>query len=288
MPGTLAQGVLGLEGIHNITSRFDMNVLGSLPRARLDRINGLHSMADLDDNKETNYGRSGETFYVSETRGRTIVYEGRLQAASLPSLRQLETDMREACSFARRTVGVFTIRHFDGGGVQHRFYGRVLTLEIDDEQTRGAGALPTKWQRQFTLTVRADDPRYEVVGADVSVSGVTEQWRTITNPGNAPGEPKFFVSGPILGGLIFERSGNFIPRNLSYYIPSLIPSGDGLVLDFATRTLSLQSDGSDMDHLRDFSQSNWWDAGAAALNVGATDIRVQGASWSCLLVPRNW
>jgi hypothetical protein len=289
MPADVQHGVLGLEAIHNITGRIDMNVQGSLPRIKLDRIGGLHSLNDADDFREDNYARSGETAYISHNRGRTITYEGRLFARNVLELRELGNDLRRACAFSRQTEGDFEIRpHPFMGGYASRYRGRTLALEIDDEWTTNYGSV-IPYQRHFVLTIRCGDHRFYIVGKDVNMTAANAATLAVNNEGSTGALPAIIVNGPIAGTLLFERLDNFVYRNLTYDLSDdNLAAGQQIKLDFYDRSLRRVSDDASYEHLRVFDESNWFDSSAAALNPGLSHVKVSGGgNWNIQFSPAN-
>ena len=288
-PFTVDHGILGLEGIHRIGDELDVNVQTGWPRIELDRITGLHSLPEADDNREPTYAQGGERVYPSLARGKTITYEGRVLGRDIWQLRSKTHALRLACAGGRLMETSFVVRpHPTVGGNSHRFDARVLSLEVDDEQTLGNEAMPTAYQRGFVLTVRQSDPRYYLVGADVSSGGAAGATVTLDNVGNAPALPVFVVNGPVADELLFHRFDNFVERKLLYDDVGLA-AGQQLRLDFNNRTLRRVSDDASFEHKRVFEDSNWWDAGAAGLNAGITHVTVTGGgSWTITFSPASW
>jgi hypothetical protein len=288
-PFTIGEGILGLEAVHRIANHVDLNTQTGLPRVELDRITGLHSLPDADDNREATYAMTGERVFPSLNRGRTITYEGRILAADLHGLRAMAMQLRYAGTVGRLSeTSVVVTPHPSVGGVAHRYDARILALEIDDTQTRGYEAMPTPYQRDFVLTVRQSDPRYYLVGQDVTVSATAADVVAVTNPGNFDALPVFTVNGPIPTDLFFQREDNFVERALVYEDVGLA-SGQQLRLNFNDRTLTRVSDGASYEHKRAFDLSNWWDTTAAGLNPGVTHISVVGGgNWTCTFTPANW
>jgi hypothetical protein len=289
MAFTVAHGILGIEGIHRIADLVDLGDNESpLPRIEIDRITGLHSLPEADDNRENRYGQGGELVYRSLARGRTITYEGRILAADLYALRALTRNFRHAASSGRLGELAVVVRpHAAIGGVSHTYRARTLALEIDDEQLVGYEAMPTPYQRGFIFTLRQSDPRYYLVGT-VSGGGGSGAVVTLNNTGNAPAVPNFTINGPISNGTVdFNRLGNTVPRLLRYSGVTLA-NGQIAVLNFLERTFT-RSDGESLEHLRVFDDSNWWDAGSAGLNAGVTQVSVSGGNaWTVSFAPASW
>jgi hypothetical protein len=294
MAFAIEHGILGLEGIHRLSNLVDLNTQGDLPRIELDRIVGLHSLPEADDNREAKYGQGGEQVYLSLARGRTITYEGRLVATDIYGLRSLARSLRYAAGLGRaghsNVPGTSIVVRPDPavGGISHSYIARVLALDIDDEQARGYESMPSPFQREFVMSVRQADPRYYAVGVDVWGGGVNGAISTVTHPGNAPAQPVFVVDGPISGQLVFERLDNTVAANLTYEDVEL-DGGQQLRLDFSQRTLVRVSDLEPYEQHRDFSGSNWWDPGFAGANPGDTQMRVTGGgAWTVSFAPAQW
>lgn len=292
-PFGIEDGILGLEGIHRLNDMLDINVQTGWPRVELDRITGLHSLPDVDDNREPRYGRSGERTYLGFVRGKTIVYEGRVLGRDLWQLRSHTHALREAINAkgasARSKEGDIVVRpHSAIGGVTHRYEARFLSFECDDVQEFGCDTMPTAYQRSFVLTVRQSDPRYYVVGADVTAGGAAGEVKAVDNVGNASALPVFLVNGPIPDELVFDRLDNVAHLKLVYDDVGLA-AGEQLRLDFTDRSLRRVSDDASFEHKRVFDDSNWWDPGSAPLNQGVTHVTVTGGgSWSITFSPASW
>lgn len=289
MAFTVAHGILGIEAIHRLANQVDLNTQSGLPRIEVDRITGLHALPDADDNREATYAWSGEQVYPSLNRGKTITYEGRILGADIYQLRALTHTLRHAAAAGRLyETSIIASPHAAVGGSVYGYQARVLALEVDDAQTGGYEQIPTAYQRSFVLTVRQSDPRYYLQGADVTAGGASGAVVTVTNPGTADALPVWIVNGPIPDDLVFERYDNFVPRKLLYDSIALA-AGQQLRLDFNTRTLKRVSDGASFEHHRVFDDSDWWDATAAGLNPGITQIRCAGGgTWSCTFSPASW
>jgi hypothetical protein len=126
----------------------------------LDKISGLHSRAESDDNRGNNQGRPGEYLLPSAQRGRTITYEGRLVAGSLNALREAEAIMRSGYSGSEGLMIVeYNPLYSTVEEIPWLYFGRVTQFEIVDEQTVGPDAIYPH-VRSFVLAVRQHDPRY--------------------------------------------------------------------------------------------------------------------------------
>lgn len=296
-PFTIADGVLGLEATHQWGAGLVLNQEGVYPRYELDRIGGLHSHPEVEDNREPAFGRIGEIAYPSLPRGKTLTYEGRVVAYTLAQMRAAAAALRG--SFRPVSDGTMYVRPSPViGGPTWRYGARVLACDVDDEQTRGDEAMPSPYQREFVLSLRMADPRFSVDGAPVSVNGVDGDVRVITNPGTAPADPVVVIDGPNTDDLVFERDNNPDAQKL-IFSDVTCAAGDQLRLDWKARTLTRLSDGVQFANRVVFDPEewwaadhrSWWDANTDGLNPGPTTIRVastDGGAWVCTIDPASW
>ena len=305
-PATLIEGVLGLEAFHtfaapgcpavtlNDRSTVAVATLPDgtiqrdvLPRYKVRRITGLRSRPDADDTREPVRGGIGELVYPSLQRGKTVVYEGSVEALSLESLRAATTTLLAAFSNTS-SEGTMTVSPPAGrGGVSWSYVARSLACDIDDVQDRGPRAV-YRWARNFTLSVRQGDPRYYTAG--VNVGGASGATVGVTNLGTAPSEPVFTLAGPIAPPVTIERLGPD-PRQLVFATSIAwlaINAGKHLVVEFGRRPRAYSPEaGGDFAALLTFA-SNWWDEGVGGILPGAQDIKVTGAAWAVAFNHASW
>ena len=288
---TLGEGVLGLEAIHNFNGAA-LNSLGGFPRYNVDRITGLRSRSESDDVREPNRGRSGEQPFASPPRGKTVTYEGRVQALSLETLRGACNGLLNAFADTNFPKWCTVSPHPSRGGVSFSYYARSLSCDIDDEQLRsGRTAVPSPYERRFTASLRQLDSRYfgPTVTSGTYANGSTQ---TVTNTGWAPAEPLFTLLGPISGsGIRIERVGGPDPRffELADSIAwAAINAGKRLTVDFFNRIATSPEIGGDFTSLLQFN-STWWDDQVPGLHSGAQSIQVTGSSgWTVAFSPAFW
>jgi hypothetical protein len=258
MTVSITDGILGLEARHNWvygTLTGTLNDLSTTPRSRLTSIRGLHSLPDADDNRAPYVGRPGEQIYPSHERGRTIVYEGVIEARSLSELRSAGRAQRKA--FRRRySEGTMTATpHPAWGTVSHWYAARVTDYQSDDEQSRSPhSAYP--YSRDFTLTLRQSDPRYYVTGLN-SQSAANNVQVFCNNVGDAPSDPVIEIQGPIdYTDTITITRGDGIHLTFTH---AIISTGDILVVDFKRRYVYEPASDTDYTGGLVISSSNWWD-----------------------------
>lgn len=291
----LGDGVLGLEAVHRWQDgewyALSIGDMAANPRFKLDRISGLHSLPEADDNRANRTGMIGEIAYPSDIHGKTVVYEGRVQAKTLKGLRDASQDLRLAFS-GRNALGRMEVSpHASYGALQHFYGGRVLQLDMDDEQFTGAHNV-WPYQRRFILGIRMLDPRfYEATLQSDSGNAYGATVESYQNHGTAPSEPVFTLQGPVYGNIIIERTSPD-PRKLRFSaVPmGLIAGGDSVVVDFGARSV-VASNGLILMAYFDFEESDWWDPQVDGLAPGAQNVRVQATgsgTWGIDYYHANW
>lgn len=302
MAYSLADGVLGLEGVHQLAREQSGPVFrghhvysGSSPWYKIDRITGLYSLGDLDNFVQPSEGRFGEVAYPSLTRGKTITYEGRVCAPSLEKLREGHNNLR---FWLMGMEGVPVFPHERGPGKRDTdisifaesagegwmSYCRIMAFESDEEQTRGPTRQPTMWQREFTLTVRQYDPRFYSFPA-LSDDAPDDADIVVTNIGNADTQRMAItVYGP-LNDLVLRN--DTIDKELSFEALD-IDLGERLIVSWNQRGVVRpnQAEPVNSPNISKLGNmvtidSNWWDAFAEGIAPGANTLQVSAA-------PNGW
>jgi hypothetical protein len=239
--------------------------------ARLNRIGGLHSRADYDDNRGNHTARPGEYLLPSMARGRTVTYEGTLLAGSLGALRDAEALMRYAYA---ATEGMMLVEYNPIYATAEQlvwlYFGRPTALDITDEQTAGATAAHPH-ARDFTLAIRQHDPRYyrwnPADGAGFTSAGpftVAGDYFIVTNDGTAPADPVFVLSAPGTNVTIHNDTAGWT-MNLAG-LPSL--AGSTLNIDFGQRLAWKGAFEADLTGYINLATTDAWDAGKEGLAPG--------------------
>lgn len=296
MTYTIDDGVLGLEGLHSILydgewqftmqgQRFPNGLPYGTPVIKIDKITGIHSLAEGEDNRLNAESRQGELPYPSLTRGKTITYEGRIIAYSLRDLRKVTNAMRAKAQRLRYTgdIGGIEVKpHPDyiGGGDNGAFFttARVMALDIDEQQVRGRNAQPSPWQREFIFSLRQNDPRWKwfPLAQQFFIGGSGQ----VTNRGNAPAEPTFLVAGPVNDLTIHnvETGKQLVFHDLN------IPLGKKFFVNFEQRSAGMPTNPNGLSpnvlKLGNLvsNVSSWWDSDQElqGLHPGVNNLLVYG------------
>jgi hypothetical protein len=208
------------------------------------------------------------------------VYEGRIQALDLVSMRVASNALRAAFTAPDPISELVVAPPVARGGVSWGYFVRPLGLDLDDVQEFGPTRLPTGYQRTFTASVRQADPRFYVSGVVSATSAGGATPISVTNSGNAPAEPQFQIYAPFTADVWLQRTGPD-PRSLALAKEVIDPVGAGSIfVDFAARMITCpEQPGSDYSGAVLF-QSDWWNDGVMGLLPGAQSIRVtECASW---------
>lgn len=284
---TIAEGVLGLEAEHVWAGFFVLNSNNVIPRYRLTKITGLRSKADTDDSREPISGSLGERPFPGQLRGKTVVYQGVIEAYSVPSMRAAENDLLSVMS-DMSTETSMTIRPPAGrGGVEWTYWSRCLACDIPEEQTRDITSV-FPHAREFTITLRMGDPRF--YGAQVNGNGASGQTLALENLGNAPSDPTITLLGPVAAPITIERV-NPDARNLVFADSiawAVINAGKSVVVQFGRTPSALSPQtGGDFSPFITFA-SNYWNDSVYGILPGAQNIKVTGAAWSIAFSHAIW
>jgi hypothetical protein len=294
----ITHGPLGRRGVHTWnTGAAVLNDRASTrrgPRVAINKVTGLRKRPDSDDPREANVGRSGETPRPRFKRGKTLVYEGWLQAPTESELYQLCLDVMEA--FAIDDTGLMTIAPATGvTGPTWRYTARVTDCDIDDSTVMPSSALPTRWQWPITLSLRMADSRFyldDEVSVGSIASGVVH---TVTNDGRADTDPIITVTldDPGVATELVLVNSTLEDGLLRFDLPATVDGIDltGLRVDFAARSARvIKTGGSEADGIRflNVPLSRWWDEHVPGLQPGGNDIDVDGGSWILTFRPAVW
>jgi hypothetical protein len=274
MAWTTQHGPPGLEGTHTwggVVLNTDRSL--GLPRYKLDRITGLMSLPEAQDFRQPRTGRRGEESYPGAALGKTVVYEGRIQAPTLQDMRLMETELRGA--FRKRgREQVMALARPSGPGW---FYGAtVAQLDIDDEQTRGPSAQPTPWQRGFLIGLRLGEPRIFMVTPQSYGPFVHNTWHQVTNLGNTDADPTFT-------GTVLADGTDVSVYNSTVQVDGAaarltfrdLPAG-AFACNFNQRTTTV--DGEDVAGKLDPDYDRWWNELVPGIEPGANQLRAVGLS----------
>lgn len=272
MARTIANGPPGLEVPHKLNGAYGsiiMNALSARPsRVRLKQIKGLYSLPDSDNNREAHIGRRGEAVYPGARRGKTIVYVGELQSRTLEGLRILTEAFKKATCANRSDEMKVQIQDPE---VPWFFNGRIIDLEIDEEQVNG----PTfvwPWTRTFQLSLQQSDARvYVDNGGAAYAANVAGATANADNEGSTDTDPSFVVQ--CLAATPCVLKNNTTGRKLRV---AGMPAG-ALVIDFLTREIT--QGGADASKYLDEGNTDWWDENVPGIIPGINAVQVTGAEW---------
>jgi len=284
----------GLSGKHTWDGQVVLNDLTAWPRYRVERIIGLHARPDADAPADKLPGGIGEVPRRSTHGGRTIVYEGLIEAGTYAELETARDELLAA--FAGTDPRQMSVTSFltDLARPVVFFTARPVTCEVPDEHPAldRLDALTYGHERRFTVAVRAGEPRYYAAAeknAQTSelapTSGTPLPWTLpvvltapgasagtvqAVNDGRAPTDPVVTITGPVTNPYVANDTlGTRLQLNLS------LAAGATVRLDFATRAITLLS-GADVTQTLDAASSDWWDDGIDGLRPGTNQLRFGG------------
>lgn len=265
---TLLEGPPGLHGWHTLRDLvLNVHTPGTWPRYKITKMDGFRSRPDADDNRAPSTGRPGETVYPGETRGKTVVIEGIIQAKNVVDL-ELARGVFLTSVGPNEPTNMHHVAPTDRGGVEFDSFVRVIDASIDEDFSYSPFSIPGPWQRNFHLTYRMHYP-YFFETTDPHTATDTSAL-SCPNGGNAPTEPKFTITHTAGDDVTIMNTTT--GKKLKF---DNLPGGD-LVITFIDRTVKIGA--TDVSNYLNDSLSTWWDEGAHGLTPGANAITITGAS----------
>lgn len=277
MPVDIQDGPLGLEARHIWRGLLTLNDLTAIPRYRFTAIRGLHAAPEFDTPTQPAGSIIGEFPFLGVPRGKTVVYEGLIEAQTIAEVRQMANRMRSLFSDPRQQYQMLIQPHPDYGTVSWFYNARCTGLDLDDEAPSSVNRNPTKEVRSFTLTLRMSDPRFYLDGDVVDSGAHTSEFDT-TNTGDAPTDPVLVMDiDAIPAGVNIALYNDTHSRKLQVFTIEDIAAGT-IVWDFTTRSIAYYEGSSTVPSYSVISaldqyQSNWWDKGVYGLLPDVNHIR---------------
>lgn len=257
-------------------------------------IGGLHAGPDYEISAERRKSRVGEIHRHSSPGGKTLTYEGEIEASTYTALEAGRTEFLRAFHVGV-SGGMVIVPGSGHPGPSYSCEGTVIAREAPDQLLSH-----TPYRGPFTLGIRLEDPRYFETteqsletGALTSHSGLTLPWSFTTETtgwstdsrtvsvayeGDADGDPVLELYGPVTA----PRVANELTKTgLRFRDDLVLADGQFIRIDFATREVLLQGlIEYDFDHYRRGELSDWWDVGVPGLVPDATQVLRYGGKTS--------
>ncbi len=279
--GLITESYGGLQEVHawcppdNSEILYKLNDLSVRPQVKVTDISGLHSLPEMEDNREDHIGRRGQTIYPSYERSRTIVYTAVVRARSVALLDAVRGALRRNFRVQRDREGTMRI------GANWFYRARVAALEISDVQTTGPESV-YPFQRDVTLTLIQSDPRVYWHLPQIFTGLDNEEVLEVNNIyGTTDSDPIITVEN---SGSVVTLENFDVPGATSGHARlrfNDLPDGT-LTVDFLHRTAEVN--GVDVT-AKLASTTDWWDDGKVGIDVGNNSIKVTAeadSTWSLL------
>lgn len=221
----------GIECVFSY-NQFIFNDTSVIDKIRVLKISGLDD-AEIRDSREENPGSEGETAHDAFPGGRTMVFEGRVEAFSLKKLRDMQMAFRSAFVDLQEKP-----LYFLTGDASTEHYIRCRKsqkLQWDDEQTNG-----NTFFRPFQLTLRASNPRFFRNKNKVITMAHSESNKDIFNEGNFRTQPVIRLTGQMTdiefrNESVVNPDGSF--QTMKFKAGTTIPLNDYYEIDIAKNTI---------------------------------------------------
>lgn len=288
-----SEGILGLEAKHVWNGGVALNDLGVSPRVKLNHIGGLYSLPDADDEREKMNSRPGELVYPSYPRGKTLTYEGTIEAYNQENLRQVRNALRVAFSERSAEGTMAAIPHATYGSISWEFAARVISFDSDEQIKADYDAqsgLAPIYTRDFTIALRMSDGRYTLVGGDyTSSSQANNAVLSVNNTGSAPTEPVFEAEVTAGADVEFHNLGIIASDGDNAHLRFLdVPETGTLTVDFRNRQATMDS-GNRINYTMDRPWSTWWDELILGIKPGTQNLQVKNVTgWTVTFPIRSW
>lgn len=228
-------------------------------KIRVLSIEGLDD-ADVRDNREDTPSDDGEVAYDSHYSGRTIVFNGRIEAYQRDKLH----DMRQALSTAFSSLTEKPLYFLTGTPAKDHYINcrKSSKLQYTEEQTNG-----NVFFRDFQLTLRASNPRFlRYQKKTISIDPDTTTQADISNLGNYHSEPVITFHGGLDDvGFDVEYSGEILEFRLKSTVS--IADNDFYRLDVANRTLKNKAGENKFGDLDEDSDLIYFPPGASTFVI---------------------
>lgn len=269
--------ILGVEGVHTYRS-FVMNDLSADPRVRVDAIPGLRSVPELVTVSDKASGRMGTVSRRSDRGGKTLTYEGVLQATNLPDLLSLCDDMG-AAFLTTDEHQMLVEPHADDPTVglpTRTYWARPTSCDISSEYNETIRNRWKGWETVFSVILEMSDPRFYFETQNTLTDAVAPFSIGATNAGNCDTEAIITVNGANIEDLTLTNTSFANPKTLILDGMVAGDNVDQIIIDSKRRRIR-KGNG---DNLLEFFDpvSTWWDMGQEFLQSGANVITLSGTN----------
>lgn len=270
--------ILGVEGIHTYRS-FTMNDLTEYPRAKVTAIPGLRSVPELTTTQDKATGRMGMIARRSDRVGKTVTYEGMLQAISLADLLQISDDM--AGAFMTQDENQMVVApHPDDPNVAtlptRTFWARPISCDISAEYAETIKNHMKGWQTVFSVVMELSDPRLYHPTLNTLTDSSAPLSIAATNAGNTDTEAIITINGANIEDLLLKNTSFAVDKTLILDGMVTGDNVDTIIIDSKRRRIR-KGNG---DNLMEFYDptSTWWDLGQEFLKSGANVVTCSGTN----------
>ena len=266
------------------------------PRAFLRTIGGWRSTADAELPAEKNMAQEGERPRFGLRAGKTLTFEGKIEAKSAAQCRSFADDMLAGFwETTQEYVMEIQVRTAGAWVTIFTFNARAISVDSPEAQTVGPNRGTYGWERGYVITLRMGIPKFYstqevnvqtgavVVGSTGIIppftppillpASATGASVDVLNEGGAPADPLLRIWGPVSDPVV---TNDDLPASLSF--PGVqLANGQWLDVDFVTRQVLLEG----QSDFRRFLRGGWWDRGVPGLPPKATStIRLSGTTIS--------
>lgn len=255
LPGSGKAVPRGLEAVFRFNG-LTFNDTSTVDKYRVTSIDGLDD-PDIRDSREDNPGVDGEMVYDSNYGGRTLAFNGKIEAFTIDKLRDMQQAIRTAFNDLSREYPLYFLT---GDAARDHFINckKFSKLQWGEEQR------DENFFRDFLITLRASNPRFfsNTVTAVTIDYGAGERNKNVNNQGNYFAEPTIVINGPITEPKIYNEKTLQI---LAFKDTTTIADGDFFKITFNNETPTIV----DQDGVNRFDELSYT---SDSIKISATDI----------------
>jgi hypothetical protein len=250
----------------------DRQPAGGAGRYVIDKLTGWYSLPEIEDARRSSGSKRGEVVLPTYPRGKTVVYEERIEAKTLPAWRSAYRALASAFQFRNEEGYMYLL----GSPVEWFFRARVMQMDADDDPANIDPRRPWPLTGGFQIGLRLGDARtyaLPLVQHNVAGGGAS----TVTNLGTSDTDPTFAIHVATAGDVTLTNAA--VGRGLTF---RGLPTGDYTLVFGPGDRQMVNAAGTDFSGHLDVDSSAWWDELIPGLVSGDNPITVTGASaWRC-------
>lgn len=231
--GTGASPALGLEAVYEYNGLL-LNDLRVLEKYRITEVN-VYDDPDVRDSREDNPTRHGQRIVSSLYGGRSINFQGRIEAFNLKKLRDMQAALKAAFNApGEKLLKIYSTNTISTADVQIMAAKNnpiVMAEVVADDRYMRSFLVPLRCSNPRFVHQTLNSPSYLAVGATINATAFA-----FTQTGDFNAQPVIKIRGPITNPSVrVDYAAGF--QTLTFKPGITIPAGREWTIDIAAGTL---------------------------------------------------